>query len=61
MVFNCEKCTASYPVRMPLLNHIRFKHGDPEQFTCQHCVYATTKRENLKQHVRSQHEKIKEI
>ena len=61
MVFNCEKCTASYPVRKSLLNHIRFKHGDSEQFTCQHCVYATTKRENLKQHVRSQHEKIKEI
>ena len=61
MVFKCDKCTASYHVRMSLLNHIRFKHGDPEQFTCQHCVYATTKRENLKQHVRSQHEKIKEI
>ena len=61
MTFNCDQCDASYPVRMSLLNHFRFMHGNPEEFTCQHCVYRTTKKENLHQHVRSIHEKIKAI
>ena len=30
-------------------------------FACQYCVYAATKRGNYEQHVRSQHEKVKEI
>ena len=61
MTFSWDQCDASYPVRMSLLNHVRFKHGNPEEFTCQHCGYRTTKKENLHQHVRSIHEKIKEI
>ena len=61
MVFQCDFCDFSYPVKKSLLNHKRLKHGNPKQFPCQHCVYTTTKRENLKQHVKSQHEKVKEI
>ena len=61
MAFKCDKCDAGYPLRMSLLNHIRLKHGNAKQFACQHCVYSTTKRGNYEQHVRSQHEKVKEI
>ena len=61
MGFMCDECGATYPVRMSLSNHKRLKHGDAKQFNCEHCVYTTTKKENLQQHVRSQHEKVKEI
>ena len=43
------------------MSHKRLKHGNPQEFACQHCVYTTSKKENLEKHVRSQHEKIKEI
>ena len=59
MVFACDLCDATYPVRHSLSNHKRLKHGDAAQFNCTKCTYATTKKENLDQHVRSVHEKIK--
>ena len=46
---------------MSLLNHRRLNHGDAKQFFGQHCVYKTAKKDHLKQHVRSQHEKVMEI
>ena len=61
MTFNCEYCDASYPVRKSLINHKRLKHGNHEEFKCQHCVYATTNRSHYERHVRSLHEKVKEI
>ena len=57
----CDQCDATYPVRKSLSSHKRLKHGDLKQFNCKHCVYATTKKENLEQHVKSVHEKVKEI
>ena len=60
MMFTCE-CGLTYSLRKSLLQHKRLKHGSPEQFACQHCVYVTNKRGNLEQHVKSQHMKIKEI
>ena len=59
-MFTCE-CGLTYPLRKTLQQHKRLKHGSPEQFACQHCVYVTNKRGNLEQHVKSQHMKIKEI
>ena len=59
MVFTCDLCDASYPVRMSLSNHKRFKHGDATQFNCTKCTYATTKKDHLDQHVRSVHENVK--
>ena len=53
----CDECDATYPLRHSLANHKRLKHGDVKQFNCEHCVYATTKKENLQQRVRYQHEK----
>ena len=61
MAFECDECNASYSLRKSLLSHRRLKHGNPQEFNCLHCVYTTSKKENLEQHVRSQHEKIKEI
>ena len=61
MAYPCDQCDASFPVRMSLSNHKRLKHGDAKQFNCEKCVYTTSKKENLKQHVHSVHEKIKEI
>ena len=61
MAFKCEKCDAGYPLRMSLLNHIKIKHGNAKQFACQHCVYSTSKKDHLEQHVRSLHQGIKEI
>ena len=61
MVYPCDQCDASFPVRKSMLNHKRLKHGDTKQFNCEKCVYTSNKKENLQQHVRSQHEKIKEI
>ena len=61
MVFTCDLCDASYPVRHSLSNHKRLKHGDAAQFNCTKCTYATTKKENLDQHVRSVHENVKVI
>ena len=61
MAFECDDCSASYSLRKNLLRHKRLMHGNPQEFTCQHCVYKTIKKENLEQHVRSQHEKIKKI
>ena len=57
----CDEFDATYPVRMSLSNHKRLKHGDAKQFNCEYCVYTTTKKDHLQQHVRSQHEKVKEI
>ena len=57
----CDQCDATYPVKKSLSNHKRLKHGNPIQFNCEHCVYATTKKGNLEQHVKSVHEKVKEI
>ena len=61
MAFNCDLCDASYPVRKSLLNHIRLKHGNHEEFKCQHCVYTTSKKGNLQQHESSIHAKVQEI
>ena len=61
MVFMCDQCDASYPVRKSLSNHKRLKHGDAKQFNCEKCVYTSNKKENLQQHVRSVHEKVKEM
>ena len=61
MTFNCEDCDASYPVRKSLLRHIKLKHGDAKQFACDQCVYKTTLKHNLEQHVRSLYQGIKEI
>ena len=61
MVFKCDKCDVSYTARKSLISHIKHKHGNAKQFTCQHCVYSTSKKENLQQHVRSIHEKMKKI
>ena len=60
MVYPCDQCDASFPVRMSLSNHKRLKHGDAKQFNCEKCVYTSNKKENLQQHVRSVHEKVKE-
>ena len=57
----CDQCDASYPVRKSLSNHKRLKHGNANQFNCEKCVYTTTKKDHLQQHVRSQHEKEKVI
>ena len=57
----CDECDASYPVRKSLTNHKRLKHGDAKQFNCEKCVYTTTRKENLQQHVKSVHEKVKVI
>ena len=56
----CSQCNASFPVRKSMLNHKRLKHGDVKQFNCEKCVYTTSKKENLKQHVQSVHKKVKE-
>ena len=61
MAFTCDICNASYIVRMSLSNHKRLKHGDAKKFTCQQCEYVTSKKENYEQHIRSIHEKIREI
>ena len=61
MTFKCDKCDASYPLKMSLLNHIRIKHEDAKQFFCQHCVYETKNKVHLKQHVKSLHLGMKEI
>ena len=61
MAHPCSQCDASFPVRKSMLNHKRLKHGDVKQFNCEKCVYTTSKKENLKQHVQSVHEKVKEI
>ena len=60
MAYPCNQCDASFPVRMSLSNHKRLKHGDTKQFNCEKCVYTTSKKENLKQHVQSVHKKVKE-
>ena len=59
MVFACDLWDATYPVRHSLSNHKRFKHGDATQFNCTKCTYASPKKENLQQHVRSVHENVK--
>ena len=61
MGFNCDQCDATYPVRKSLVNHKRLKHGDAKLFACNQCSYATTKKGNLELHVRSLHEKVKEV
>ena len=60
MAHPCSQCDASFPVRKSMLNHKRLKHGDTKQFNCKLCVYATTKKDHLEQHVRSVHKKVKE-
>jgi len=60
MSYPCDQCDASFPVKMSLSNHKRLKHGDVKQFNCEKCVYATSKKENLQQHIQSVHEKVKE-
>ena len=60
MAHPCSQCDASFPVRKSMLNHKRLKHGDAKQFNCELCVDATTKKDNLTQHVRSVHKKINE-
>ena len=47
MVFACDLCDATYPVRHGLSNHKRIQHGDATQFNCTKCTYATPKKENL--------------
>ena len=61
MAFMCDQCDATYPVKKSLSNHKRLKHGDVKQFNCEHCVYTTFNKTHLEHHVRSLHEKIKEI
>ena len=61
MAFMCDECDATYPVRISLSNHKRLKHGDVLQFNCEHCVYSTTKKDHLEQHVKSVHDKEKVI
>ena len=55
----CDECDATYPVRMSLSNHKRLKHGDAKQFYCEHCVYTTSNKTHLQQHIQSVHDKEK--
>ena len=57
----CDECDATYPVRKSLTNHKHLKHGDAKQFNCEKCIYATTKKDHLEQHVKSVHDKEKVI
>ena len=52
MAYPCDQCDASFPVRMSLSNHKSFKHGHAKQFNCEQCVYATTKKDHLEQHIK---------
>ena len=61
MVFTCDLCDASYPVKKSLSNHKRLKHGDVKQFNCEHCVYSTLNKTHLEIHIKSQHLKVKEV
>ena len=61
MEFTSDQCHATYTVNKSLTNHKRLKHGDVNHFNCAHCVYVTLNKTHLEQHVRSVHEKIKEI
>ena len=61
MVYPCDQCDASFPVRKSMLNHKRLKHGDTKQFNCEKCVYTSDKKGNLQQHVQSVHKKVKEM
>merc|ERR1711888_527350 len=57
----CDHCDATYPVKKSLSNYKQLKHGYVKQFNCEHCVYSTFNKTHLEQHLRSLHEKIKEI
>ena len=60
MGFNRDQCDATYPVRKSLVNHKRLKHSDAKLFACNQCIYTTTNKDHLEQHIRSLHEKVKE-
>ena len=61
MGFKCDQCGVSYPGKKSLTNHQRLKHSDAKQFTCKQCTYVTTKKDHYEQHVRSLHEKVREM
>ena len=60
MEFPCVECDAFYPTRNSLTNHIRLYHGGRQFFQCIKCDYSTKKKDHLKAHVKSKHDKIKE-
>ena len=59
MEFRCDQRDATYPVRMSLTNHKRPNHSFVKHLKYAHCLYSTTKKDHLDQHVRTIHEKIK--
>ena len=55
--FQCSQCPSSLPSKKNLTAHIH-RHVKEKVFTCNHCVYATSKRSDLTRHQKTVHEKL---
>ena len=59
----CEICAKVFVDNFGLKNHITSVHGGEARFVCHHdaCVFRTNSEHKLKHHVRSVHDKIKDL
>ena len=59
--YRCEKCDFQSPNRTGLKKHDNVKHkGLVPAFKCEFCPHVATEKGNLRQHIRSKHEHVKE-
>ena len=55
----CKHCNLKLSSKTELRNHIIAQHSAGDIYPCNQCDYLATKREHLKQHMESVHEKIR--
>lgn len=51
--FRCSVCSKTYVRQKAYLNHIRFAHGDDNEFQCKNCNLILTSKARLARHKQS--------
>jgi uncharacterized Zn-finger protein len=51
----CEHCSATFPQKIALEQHIRINHTDERPYSCEHCDKAFHQLSNLQDHVAKHH------
>ena len=57
--YPCSECHYKAKSATSLKDHLHHVHYKLKEFTCEHCPFKTTYRDNMKTHIQGQHEGVK--
>merc|ERR1712150_154413 len=56
--FICNKCRLSFSTQRFLNSHVRVKHNNFKDYTCDHCEYTSARKDQLKSHHKYMHKDL---